>query len=112
MLQKWNMPPGTLPNVTYFSTETRLTLNWFMVGAGIGFRVSGGSSGTQFGNTPLPGVQLFLVTGVMGAHFTFERLARRVGRGSCQCSDGTPPGRTTRHLVSSHSSKPREARLM
>ena len=71
MLQTWSMPPGTRPNVTYFSTETRLTLNWFMVGAGIGFRVSGGSSGTQFGNTPLPGVQLFLVTGVMGAHFTF-----------------------------------------
>lgn len=72
VLQTWNAPPGTLPNITYLNSETRLTINWFLVGAGFGFRVAGGTSNRGSGlASTLPGAQWFLLSGVIGGHFSF-----------------------------------------
>lgn len=72
ILQTWNRPQQTLAGVTYFGGDTRITLNWFVIGIGTMFRVSGGSAGnTVFGSLPQPGVSSFLITGVLGFHTDF-----------------------------------------
>ena len=71
ILHTWNTPPGTLAGVTYFNTEQRLHVEWFLVGLGIGVRIAGGTSTTSGFALPAPGVQYFIITGVLGVHFTF-----------------------------------------
>ncbi len=70
VLQTWNQPPNNLPpNVTYVGTDARMFIGWVTLGAGFGFRVSGGTTPGGFGiASNAPG---FLVTGVLGVHGHF-----------------------------------------
>ena len=71
LLHTWNTPPGTLAGVTYLNTEQRLQVQWLVVGLGFGVRIAGGESSASGFGLPKPGVQTFMITGVLGAHFVF-----------------------------------------
>ena len=74
LLQTWNSPPGMRPGLTYLNTEQRVTFEWFQVGLGLGYLVAAGeSTGTTGvgGLTRSPPFQTLIITGVLGAHFTF-----------------------------------------